>query len=456
MNSQQKEEYLRHTILDNKYIPHEPTERQLVAIMRMDRELFYGGAGGGGKSDYLLMTALQFVDYPGYAALILMETVSNLGKPDALLDRAHDWLYGSDAVWQDKKKSYLFPSGARMDFGYMQYENDKYQYKSAAYHTICFDEVTMFTETQYSYLFTRNRKPKNFSIPLRVRSAANPDGPGVIWVKNRFVDKKNDPLTGKPRVNKFIPAKLTDNPHIDQQDYIAGLALTDPLTRRRIQDGEWLLGTGEIFKREWFKKIESWNTGGREVRCWDIAATEKNTENDPDFAVGAKFVLEPDNVRFIYKDRVKLRANPGAVMEAIKTTAELDGKEVIVLVEQDPGAAGKITLHAIKKMLPGYAVWGTPAMQNKVARAGPVASYAYGTDGSDGEVYIAPGPWNDDFLDQADAFPNMKKDDDIDVLSAAFNWLMSNRVSGDIISGSYNTIPDPESIRETMRDGYAT
>lgn len=448
MTPAQKESYLRHTILENPYIPHEPTPRQLVAIMRMDRELFYGGAGGGGKSDYLLMTALQFADYPGYAALIVMDTVSNLGKPDALLDRAHDWLYGTGAIWQDKKKSYSFPSGARLDFGYMQYENDKYQYKSAAYHTICFDEVTMFTETQYSYLFTRNRKAKDFAIPLRVRSAANPDGPGVIWVKNRFVDPKKDFATGKKKKSIFIPAKLTDNPHIDQEEYKVGLALTDPLTRRRIQDGEWLLGTGEIFKREWFKNKDEWHRGGRTVRCWDLAATEKNTENDPDYAVGGKFVLEPDNKTFIYTSRIKLRANPGAVMDAIKTTAQLDGREVIVLIEQDPGAAGKLTLHAIKKMLPGYAVWGAPAMANKVARAGPVASHAYGTDGSDGNVYMSSGEWNDDFLDQVDAFPNMKKDDDIDVLSAAFNWLMTNLVTGDIISGSYETIEDNMYTRE--------
>ena len=51
--------------------PHTPTERQREFLAATELELFFGGAAGGGKSVALLMGALQYVDVPGYAALIL-------------------------------------------------------------------------------------------------------------------------------------------------------------------------------------------------------------------------------------------------------------------------------------------------------------------------------------------------------------------------------------------------
>lgn len=442
MKIKNPKEFLIHTVLDNKYIPHEPTIKQAEALLRLDKEVFYGGAGGGGKSDFLLMAALQFVDITGYNALILMETVSNLNKPEALMNRSFEWLAGTDAVWRDKLKAWIFPSGARLDFGYIQYENDKYQYKTAAYQFIGFDELTQFSLTMYTYLFTRLRRLKDFPVPLRVRSASNPDGPGVVWVKHRFIrtDKDGQIIPG----GKFIPAKLQDNPHIDQEAYIDSLSLTDPLTRRRIQDGEWVLSTGEIFKRHWFKFRNDYNRTGRTVRYWDLAATEKNNKNDPDFAIGGKFHLELDN-SVIYLHRIKVRENPGEIIELMKQTALADGFGVTILIEQEPGSSGKLFITSIKEKLVGFHVVGIPSSGSKSLRANPVASHAY-----DGKVFLMEAEWNEDFLDTCEAFPE-GHDDDVDVLSGAFNYLIQNQIYGDIISGS--TTFENFSLEDQSYDG---
>src|ERR1700688_1700143 len=96
----------------NGYIPHLPTARQAAFLFLDCLEAFYGGAGGGGKSDALLMAALQYVDVPGYSALIIRRSMPDLAMPNALLDRSRRWLGGrNDAHWDETKKRWTFASG---------------------------------------------------------------------------------------------------------------------------------------------------------------------------------------------------------------------------------------------------------------------------------------------------------------------------------------------------------
>jgi phage terminase large subunit-like protein len=70
-------------------------------------------------------------------------------------------------------------------------------------------------------------------IPLRVRSATNPGGPGHSWVYQRFVDKSN------PERRPFLPSLLSDNPGIDADEYRAALAELPEVERRRMEEGDW-------------------------------------------------------------------------------------------------------------------------------------------------------------------------------------------------------------------------
>lgn len=261
----------------SKWSPQDPTERQALFLGVNDvREVFYGGAAGGGKSSCLLMAALEHVNTPGYFALLLRRTYADLSKPGALMDRAAGWLRNTSAKWNEQKKQWTFPSGATLTFGYLDTENDKYQFQGSEYQFIGFDELSQFSESQYLYLFSRLRRLATSDIPLRMRSASNPGGVGARWVYKRFIPEKftpNDAVeakvwwkegadeSGREFKRAFIPAKLQDNPHLDREQYEEFLNELDPITREQLLRGDWLISERGDILSMWDEKyhVISWS-----------------------------------------------------------------------------------------------------------------------------------------------------------------------------------------------------
>jgi hypothetical protein len=215
-----------------EWCPHKPHPKQMEFLSLDGLEALYGGAAGGGKSDALLMAALQYVHVPGYAALILRRTFKDLMRSDAIMARAEEWLRGSRAVWKAETRTWHFPSGATLSFGYFDNARDKDAYQGGAWQFVAFDETTQFPESWYLYLFSRLRKTTQ-AAPLRMRSASNPGGIGHEWVYRRFI---NPGSTGCP----FVPAKLEDNPSTDGVSYRESLSKLDEVTRRQLLDGVWV------------------------------------------------------------------------------------------------------------------------------------------------------------------------------------------------------------------------
>lgn len=216
------------------YIPSTPSPKQIAFLLAPQNEVFYGGAAGGGKSEALLMGALQYVDHPNYAAIILRRSYTDLAQPGGLMDRARGWLYDTPAKWDREKHTWHFPSGAQLAFGYIATDQDRFRYQGGEYQYVAFDEVTDFpTDSAYLFLFSRMRRKSGMEdIPLRMRCAANPIGPGVHWVKKRFVEERAD-----DRI--FIPAKFTENPYIDQESYRKALSNLHPSLQEALIEGNW-------------------------------------------------------------------------------------------------------------------------------------------------------------------------------------------------------------------------
>ena len=171
--------------MSNPRIVWAPQPRQEIMMSRPEFEALYGGAAGGGKSDYLVAEALRQVQIPQYRAIIFRKTYPEL---EDIISRSHE-LYGSAfprAKYNESKHAWRFPSGAMIYFGQMQHTKDKLKYQGRHFDFVGFDELTHFAEEEYMYLFSRVRSSAP-GLRTYIRSTANPGGPGHPWVKARFV-----------------------------------------------------------------------------------------------------------------------------------------------------------------------------------------------------------------------------------------------------------------------------
>jgi len=370
------------------------------------------------------MAALQFVEVPGYSALLLRRTFADLSLPEALMDRAQTWLSGTDAKWHDLSKTWTFPSGATMTFGYLDNERAKFRYQGAAFQMVGFDELTQFPASSYQYLFSRLRRLEDTYVPIRMRSASNPGDIGHDYVKNRFITPSSSELLKKKRF--FIPALLEDNPHIDRSAYEDALNKLDPVTREQLRHGNWdILVSGGMFEREWFNVVNSVPIGER-VRAWDMASTEAKKNKDPDWTVGVLTVKTGPGT-FCVADVVRFQKRPGDSEKIIRQTAEIDGVETKIFMEQEPGSSGVIAIdHYARLVLDGYTFNGISSTGQKHVRAQPFSAAC-----SNGNVSMVRGDWNGAFLSELNLFPQVGvHDDQVDACSLAFNMLRAKRSGG--------------------------
>lgn len=272
-----------------------PTTKQQIFLQSRELEVFFGGAAGGGKSIALLMGALQHVAVPGYSALIIRKDLPRLWLPGGLIPRSHEWLSGK-AEWNSVRRQWRFATtgqDATLTFGFLARPLDKYRYASSEFQYIAFDELTDFDEDDYLFLFSRLRKPKHLGVPLRIRSASNPGGVGHVWVKQRFVGDSLDAADSaggliRRQDRLFIPARIADNPALDENEYRAALGHLPSVARERLMNGDWNIQEAGLIRSEWLRyyvevagQLELLEPGGRLLAAIPDGACRRFATIDP-------------------------------------------------------------------------------------------------------------------------------------------------------------------------------
>ena len=451
---------------------------QLEFLALTCEEALFGGAAGGGKSDAGLMAALQFIHVPGYSAGIFRRTKVDMLMPDAILARAHQWFSAAVdagfARWDDGSNTYFFftkpgQPESSIHFGYIQYDRDMSRYQGSRFHFVFVDELGQWIEKHYRFLFSRIRRSNSDAIervPLRMRASANPGGVGHAWVKERFVEHARHVDTGgdvradlrsraagrpmpQPRVYRsppteeaaraaeemnvrpegahFVPAFANDNPGLDVVAYRGQLAKLDPTTRAWLERGDWdAVASGQFFTAECFEFVDVAPPGIIWLRSWDFAATEDSGKNDPDFTAGGLVgfhfpVIEGKRInkpKFVVGDLKHGRWNPGQTQTEVVNTAKADGRRVRILMEQEPGSAGKTVIHNWQtQSLMGYRVVGMRKTGPKSEYWGALARFA-----AQEPIVMVRGLWVKGCVDELISIP-VGHDDRADSLSQGFAYL---------------------------------
>lgn len=224
-----------------------PQEDFLAAA---ETDVLYGGAAGGGKSYAMLVDPLRYAHRAAHRGLIIRRSMPELRE---LIDKSRE-LYPKafpGCKYKEVEKLWNFPSGAKIEFGFLERDADVYRYQGQAYSWIGFDEITHLpTEFSWNYLASRLRTTDSEIIPY-MRCTANPGGVGASWVKKRYIDPElpDTSFEGEDGLTrKFIPARLQDNPFLAKDGrYEKMLQALPPTQRQQLLEGNWDVAEGAAF-----------------------------------------------------------------------------------------------------------------------------------------------------------------------------------------------------------------
>lgn len=418
--------------------------------------VIFGGAAGGGKTWALLMQPLRHMSNPQFGGVIFRRTSPQIRNQGGLWDESTQIYPLLNAEPRQTVLEWRFPSGAKLKFAHLQYDLDVHDWQGAQVPFIGFDQLEHFSESQFWYMLSRNRS--TCGVHPYIRATVNPDADswvakliawwidqdtgfpiegrsGVIrWftrVNNeiQWADTKEELQSDEqePKSLTFIPAKLSDNQILMEKDpgYLANLRALSFVDRERLLGGNWKIvaTAGKVFNRAWFEIVDAVPAGGRTVRAWDLAATEKKmapTEkkkaDGPDYTASNK-MRTVSGIYYIL-DATAERQGPTDADNAMKNFASQDGITCMVRWEEEGGASGKRDTAHLTRLLAGYDCGGVRPEGDKIVRAKPLAAQAEA-----GNVKLLRGDWNDRWLNHMHGQPEIAHDDEMDAASLAFNQL---------------------------------
>lgn len=254
-----------------------------------------------------------FYKEPRFKGILFRRTFPELESEIIL--RSREWYPLTGARYNEERKRWTFPSGAIMRFGHVEYEEDVRKYDTDEYNYMAFDELTSFTESQYTYLSKTRCRSSSSRLPAIVRSGTNPGNIGHAWVRDYFVmpapygtiivDKK----TKLKRI--FIQSFAEDNPYLMENDpgYINRLDSLPEAERQAKRYGHWDSFEGQVFDE--YREVPN-ELKGEPVNACHICKPFIIPEFWPrflaiDFGFSAMMIalwgaLSPDDRLYVYRE----------------------------------------------------------------------------------------------------------------------------------------------------------
>jgi hypothetical protein len=348
-------------------------------------DLLFGGARGGGKSDFLIGDYLTDATEYGeeWRGILFRKTYPEL---EELIGRSQQIIPATfpGSEWKDSNKTWLLPTGATLRMRYLERDADAARYQGHQYTWIGFDEAGNWASVvPLKMLIACLRNGNRPVARKRIRLSANPGGPGHQWVKARYIDPApsgyvpmRDPETGMSRM--FIPSRVTDNRILMANDpnYVNRLrGVGSPELVKAWLDGDWNVISGAFF--------ECWSTDRHVVRPFEIPPEwmrfrSADWGSAKPFSVGWWAVVgdrfkTPDGVWLPRGCLVRYREWYGCVdgqpNTGLKMTAEQVGAGILERERNDPvqpGASGPMSYGVIDPA--AFTEDGGPSLAERIYR----------------------------------------------------------------------------------------
>lgn len=414
-------------------------------------------SAGGGKTYALLMECMRHTNNSKFGAVIFRKNANQVMSEGGLFSTAMEIypLFGATPK-QTPKPMFVFPSGSKVTFAHLQYDNDVLGWQGSQLPLCAFDELTHFSKQQFFYMLSRNRSM--CGVKPYIRATTNPDAESWVadfiswWIDDngyaipersgviRYFIRVNDQIcwgdSRRELVEKyaveeadcksftFIASSIYDNKILLEQDsgYLANLKALSRVERERLLGGNWKIkpASGLYFKRHEATLLDFEPKDITQIgRAWDLAASEKTESNpNPDYTAGVKMGIRA-NGRYVVLDYIEERLSAHNVRAMVLRTANNDGKKCRIKLPQDPGQAGKEQVQSYVKMLAGFTVKTERVTGDKVTRAEPFAAQWQA-----GNVDVVRGAWNERYFACLEGFPDeASKDDGVDASSDCFSLL---------------------------------
>lgn len=235
-------------------LEYKPTPRQQLFHDATEFDVLFGGAAGGGKTRALLMDDLRdAIRYPGLRIGAFRRTYGEL-KESLLAELAQaDFARALGAVWHGGQYELKFPNGSLIMYRYASSVHDATRRQGGQYQKLTFDERNLTPPEVVAFLESRLRSGRAEIPVIGIRSGTNPGGPGHGASKKHYIVPtnygENIYTDSRGRAVRFIPSKLSDNPHINAE-YSTDLDSLPEKLRRAFKDGDWDVFAGQMFS-EW-------------------------------------------------------------------------------------------------------------------------------------------------------------------------------------------------------------
>ena len=308
-----------------------PQPKQELFLSSPARELLFGGARGGGKTDAGIIWVAKpaiLQKYKRFRGLVLRETANSLAD---WMDRAQEIYRKTGAkLIKSPWPHFVWPWGAKIFMGHLRDYRSISNYLGREFQRILIEELTTIEDVNLYLKLLGSLRSTVKNLDARIASTTNPGGPGHYWVKKRFVDPAPpDTLfreAGSPLVRQFIPSLVTDNQILCDIDpaYVHYLDSLPEKLRRAWRDGDWSILEGSYFTEfarsthvvSPFKIPDSW----ARYRAIDWGYY-------PDPCVCLWIAVSPVKTRLqevVYRERHWTRTIPGDVAKDILFLSEFE------------------------------------------------------------------------------------------------------------------------------------